>query len=71
MKKRPYKLRLAPGALDFIPKKERAGLMRKLIGELQDGSMLEKSQPVDMAKLKREEPAVYRALVSAMKKSGL
>ena len=43
--------------------------MKEFIDAVQDGSFIEKSKPVDMVKLKAEEPEVYRQLIEALKET--
>jgi hypothetical protein len=68
-KAKPYKIKIEKHAkkfLDGLSIDERQGLMKEFIEAVQDGSFIEKSKPVDMAKLKAEEPEVYRQLMEAL-----
>jgi len=54
-------------ALEALPQSERAGIMKEFMASVQDGTLFEKSEPVDMAKMKKEEPKLYARLQKALK----
>jgi hypothetical protein len=67
---KPYKIKIEKHAkkfLDGLTPHERREVMKEFIDAVQDGSFIEKSKAVDMAKLKAEEPEVYRQLMEALK----
>jgi hypothetical protein len=69
-KTKPYKIKIEKHAkefLDGLTPSERRELMKEFIDAVQDGSFIEKSEPVDIAQLKKEEPEVYRQLIEALK----
>lgn len=73
MKKiKPYKIKIEKHAkkfLDGLTPRERRGFMKEFIDAVQNGSFIKKSKPVDMEKLKAEEPEVYHQLMEALKES--
>ena len=67
-----YKIKIKKHAkkfLDGLTARERRGFMKEFIDAVQDGSFIKKSKPVDMAKLKAEEPEVYRQLLEALRET--
>lgn len=52
-----------------IPQEDRAELMKEFIKAVQNGTLLEKSEPVDMEKLKEEDPELYAMLMKSMDES--
>ncbi len=72
-KTKPYKIKIEKHAkkfLDGLTPRERREVMKEFVDAVQDGSFIEKSKPVDMEKLKAEEPEVYRQLMEALKEKG-
>ena len=67
---KPYKIKIEKHAKEFLdglaPHKRRE-VMKEFIDAVQDGSFIEKSKPVDMVKLKAEEPEIYCQLMEALK----
>jgi len=69
-KTKPYKIKVEKHArkfLDSLPADERREIMKELIKAVQDGSFIRKSKPVDMAKLKADEPEVCQQLIEALR----
>lgn len=64
--KKPWKLELAPGALDLIPPEEREEVGREIVRLLQSGEIFEGSKPLDLEKLKEEEPEVYEQIMKGL-----
>lgn len=72
MDEKPKKIQISGQAEEFLsklPPGERENLMREIVGKIQDGSFFEESRPVDLEKLKREEPDVYEEVMRGYKEA--
>jgi len=60
-----WKIEFTPGALedfDQLPEADAQELMEALKKACEDGSLVKNAEKVDMARLKREDPALYERL---------
>lgn len=67
--KKIKKIVIAPQAkkvLEELPSEHRQIIMRDFIAACQDGTLLGKSEPVDMKKLKRENPELYEEIKNSL-----
>jgi hypothetical protein len=61
----PMKILLGPGAhesMKDLSPEDRAAIMREFIQAVQDGTIEEKSEKLDMEKLQVDDPALYKKL---------
>ncbi len=71
-KKKALRLKITPEArkeLDALPESVRRDLMSKLIEQLQNDTLFKNSEPVDMEKLKKEDPEIYERLLKELGKT--
>lgn len=61
-KKKSWKIKVSPAAFAGIPPRDRIKVMKYFIDAVQDGSIFQKSKPVNLARLKKKEPEVYQQL---------
>ena len=59
------KVVLAPGAFDDIPEDEQEELFKEIQAMVDDGSLFENSEAVDMDTLKEEDPEMYNLIINA------
>lgn len=62
------KVVLAPGAFDSIPEDEQEDLFKELQEKVDDGSLFENSEEVDMEALEKEDPELYKLLIAGVPK---
>ena len=62
MSEKKMTIKLAPGAFDNVPEDEQQDLFDDLQAMLDDGSLFENSEPIDMDTLEEEDPELYAIL---------
>ena len=55
-------VKLAPGAFDNVPEEEQEELFKEIQAMVEDGTLFENSEPVDMDTLEEEDPELYAIL---------
>ena len=59
------KVILAPGAFDDVPEEDQEGLFKKIQEMVDNGTLFDNSESIDMDTLKEEDPEMYDSIMNA------